>query len=176
MGQIQNAFLQGLGVISQAAQMYRLTDQYAKGNAKKQLNELQKKSDITSARIATVADIRQKGFSEEQYNKFKEIHKNLYSTPKEVGTVKGEITKKIKALTNTGVKPDDPRLQELEAEQEFLKFEFPSGADIKEFKQAAQMSTLAPAYQEKLQKYAEEQAAAKARKGKMKDTAQGGTV
>ena len=38
------------------------------------------------------------------------------------------------------------------------------------------MSTLAPAYEEKLQKYAEEQAAVKTRKGKMKNTAQGGTV
>ena len=69
MGQIQNAFLQGLGIISQAAQMYRLTQPYIKGQKEKAAKEAAAKA-TQEAQVnydyAKYKDKIIKGITEEQ--------------------------------------------------------------------------------------------------------------
>lgn len=182
MGQIQNAFLQGLGVVSQAAQMYRLTDQYAKKNAEKEVNkrlqELEKQEKSSQVQVKTLAEIRQKGFTEEQEKAFQEKYHELAATPELASRKKGEITKKINTLINSGIKEDSPEYLNAIAEQEWLKLNYSSKGDFETFKTANESSPLHESYIVKLQaKYGEDAFVKKAKK-RMKDTAakEGGTV
>lgn len=182
MGQIQNAFLQGLGIISQAAQMYRLTDRYAKGKAKTELNkrlkELKQQEQSAKVQIETLADIRQKGFTEEQNKAFQEKYSKLAITPELAKSEKTHISNTVNALKNAGVGEDSPEYANAIAEQEWLRLNYSSSADLKMFQTANESSPLHESYALILgKKYGEDVFVKKAKK-KMKNTAakEGGTV
>ena len=180
MGQIQNAFLQGLGIISQAAQMYRLTDRYAKGKAKTELNkklkELKQQEQSSKVQVETLADIRQKGFTEEQNKAFQEKYSKLAATPELAKGEKFHISNTINILKKAGVGEDSPEYANAIAEQEWLRLNYPSSADLKMFQAANESSPLHESYALNLSKKYGEDVFVKKAKQKMKNTAKGGTV
>ena len=182
MGQIQNAFLQGLGVVSQAFQLYKLTDQYAQKNAEKELNkrlqELKKQEESSKVQIKTLAEIRQKGFTEEQEKAFQEKYHELAAAPELASRKKGEITKKINTLINSGIKEDSPEYLNAIAEQEWLRLNYSSKGDLDTFKTANESSPLHESYLVKLKAKYGEDAFVKKAKTRMKKIAakEGGTV
>lgn len=182
MGQIQNAFLQGLGIISQAAQMYRLTDRYAKGKAKTELNkrlkELKQQEQSSKVQVETLAEIRQNGFTEEQEKAFQEKYSKLATTPELAKGEKTRVSNAIKTLKDAGVKEDSPEYLNAIAEQEWLRLNYSSPKDLEMFQTANESSPLHESYALKLKaKYGEDAFVKKAKK-KMKKTAakEGGTV
>ena len=180
MGQIQNAFLQGLGIISQAAQMYRLTDRYAKGKAKTELNkrlkELKQQEQSSKVQVETLADIRQKGFTEEQNKAFQEKYSKLATAPELAKSYKTTISNTINALKKAGVGEDSPEYANAIAEQEWLRLNYSSPADLKMFQAANESSPLHESYALNLSKKYGEDVFVKKAKQKMKNTAKGGTV
>lgn len=181
MGQIQNAFLQGLGIISQAAQMYRLTDQYAKGKAKTELNkklkELKQQEQSSKVQVETLADIRQKGFTEEQNKTFQEKYSKLATTPELAKGEKTRVTNTINTLKEAGIGEDSPEYANAIAEQEWLRLNYPSSEDLKMFQAANESSPLHESYALNLSKKYGEDVFVKKSKKRMKDTAaKGGTV
>lgn len=182
MGQIQNAFLQGLGIISQAAQMYRLTDRYAKGKAKTELNkrlqELKQQEKSSQVQIETLAEIRQKGFTEEQDKAFQEKYSKMNLTPELIKQKKTSLTNAVAALKDLGLKEDNPEYLKAIAEQEWFRLNYASPKDLETFKAINESSPLPESYLVKLKAQYGEDAFVKKSKKKMKDTAakEGGTV
>lgn len=179
MGQIQNAFLQGLGIISQAAQMYRLTDRYAKGKAKTELNkrlkELKQQEQSSKVQVETLADIRQKGFTEEQNKAFQEKYSKLATAPELAKSYKTTITNTINALKKSGIEENNPEYSNAIAEQEWLKLNYPSSGDLKMFQTANESSPLHESYALALKKKYGEDVFVKKAKKNMKNVT-GGTV
>lgn len=182
MGQIQNAFLQGLGAFAQAAQLYKLTDQYAKKNAEKELNkrlqELKKQEESSKVQVETLAEIRQKGFTEEQDKAFQEKYAKLAVTPELAKGEKTRVSKEVKALKDRGLKEDSPEYLNAIAEQEWLRLNYSSPKDLEMFQTANESSPLHESYALKLKAKYGEDAFVKKAKTRMKKTAakEGGTV
>ena len=182
MGQIQNAFLQGLGIISQAAQMYRLTDRYAKGKAKSELNkrlkELKQQEQSSKVQVETLADIRQKGFTEEQNKAFQERYAKLATTPELAKGEKTRVSNTVNTLKKAGIGEDSPEYANAIAEQEWLRLNYPSPDDLKMFQTANESSPLHESYALQLSKKYGEDVFVKKAKTRMKKTAakEGGTV
>ena len=181
MGQIQNAFLQSLGAFSQVAQMYRLTDRYAKGKAKTELNkrlqELKKQEKSSQVQVETLAEIRQKGFTEEQDKAFQEKYSKMNMTPELIKQKKTALTNAVNAFKDLGLKEDNPEYLKAIAEQEWFRLNYASPADLKTFKAINESSPLPESYLVKLKEKFGEDVFTKTAKQKMKDTAaKGGTV
>ena len=182
MGQIQNAFLQGLGAFSQVAQMYRLTDRYAKEKAKTELNkrlkELKQQEQSSKVQVETLADIRQKGFTEEQNKAFQEKYSKLATTPELAKGEKTRVSNTVNTLKKAGIGEDSPEYANAIAEQEWLRLNYPSLDDLKMFQTANESSPLHESYALQLSKKYGEDVFGKKAKKRMKDTAakEGGTV
>ena len=182
MGQIQNAFLQGLGAFAQAAQLYKLTDQYAQKNAEKELNkrlqELKNQEESSQVHIKTLAEIRQNGFTEEQDKAFQEKYSKLATTPELIRKEKTRVSNAVTTLKDRGLKEDSPEYLNAIAEQEWLRLNYASKDDLKTFKAINESSHLPESYLVKLKAKFGEDAFVKTAKKKMKDTAakEGGTV
>ena len=181
MGQIQNAFLQGLGAFAQAAQLYKLTDQYAQKNAEKELNkkleELKKQEESSQVHIKTLAEIRQNGFSEEQEKAFQEKYSKLATTPELAKGEKSRVSKEVNVLKDRGLKEDSPEYLNAIAEQEWLRLNYPSSDDLKTFTAINESSPLPESYLVKLKaKFGEDAFVKKAKKNMKKTAAKGGTV
>lgn len=180
MGQIQNAFLQSLGAFSQVAQMYRLTDRYAKGKAKeeldKRLKELEQQEQSSKVQVETLADIRQKGFTEEQNKAFQEKYSNLAAAPELAKEKKVNVTNTVNALKKAGIGEDNPKYADAIAEQEWLRLNYPSSKDLKMFQEANESSPLHESYALSLKKKYGEDVFVKKAKQKMKNITKGGTV
>ena len=180
MGQIQNAFLQSLGAFSQVAQMYRLTDRYAKGKAKTELNkrlkELKQQEKSSQVQVETLAEIRQKGFTEEQDKTFQEKYSKMNMTPELIKQKKTSLTNAVNAFKDLGLKEDNPEYLKAIAEQEWFRLNYASKDDLKTFKAINESSPLPESYLVKLKQKFGEDVFTKTAKQKMKNTAQGGTV
>ena len=181
MGQIQNAFLQSLGAFSQVAQMYRLTDRYAKGKAKTELNkrlqELKQQEESSQVQVETLAEIRQKGFSEEQDKAFQEKYSKMNMTPELIKQKKASLTNAVNAFKDLGLKEDNPEYLKAIAEQEWFRLNYASRDDLKTFKAINESSPLPESYLVKLKEKFGEDAFTKTAKKNMKNIAtKGGTV
>ena len=181
MGQIQNAFLQSLGAFSQVAQMYRLTDRYAKGKAKTELNkrlqELKQQEKSSQVQIETLAEIRQKGFTEEQDKAFQEKYSKMNMTPELIKQKKTSLTNAVTALKDLGLKEDSPEYLKAIAEQEWFRLNYASPKDLEMFQKANESSPLHESYALTLKKkYGEDVFVKKAKKNMKNIAAKGGTV
>ena len=113
MGQIQNAVLNTLGSVQQMAQLYKLTDAYAKkqeGKAKERAEKeaQQKYEDAEAERLRSrtnnqiLADTMATPYSEEEITRYKNTYRDLYSDKitdeqkkKTLGSEKRRLTKSI---------------------------------------------------------------------------------
>lgn len=136
MGQIQNAILNTLGSVQQMAQLYKLTDAYAKQQedkakeraekAEKQKYEDLKKEHEKNQTVEQVkAKIHAEPYSEEEKAKYKEFYNRFYdntygddkSRKDALTKEKGDITKLINSYPGN---VNDPEYRDLVRKRQWL--------------------------------------------------------
>lgn len=111
MGQIQNAILNTLGSVQQMAQLYKLTDAYAKQQedkanerakkaAKQEYEDLKNEYERNQTVEQVKAKIHAEPYSEEENAKYREFYNRLYDKNIKDEDIKKQIIKEKQDLTN----------------------------------------------------------------------------
>ena len=188
MGQIQNAFLQGLGIVSQAVQMYRLTKPYVEGQEKKAAREAAEKATQEAQINYDYEKYKNKiiqGITEEQKAKWlkeNEIYETATASARNRRrqNLGNTLTENLKAVQpgqdfSTYQGANGWTFEQGIREQHLMEQYYPKKAD-EEAAAAARSGLRASPYYLALQQAAEDSEAAQSRKKNMKNTAKGGTV
>ena len=146
MGQIQNAILNTLGSVQQMAQLYKLTDAYAKkqeGKAKERAEKAaqQRFEEIEDQRIQSrtagqaKADILATPLTEEENKKFSEVYSYAKDfTPQQLKTPRRKLDQSIDAYAGEFT---DPKYVELIREREWFRQNHPTADEKKELDRKA---------------------------------------
>lgn len=188
MGQIQNAFLQGLGVVSQIAQMYRLTQPYIKGQKEKAAKEAAAKA-TQEAQVnydyAKYKDKIIKGITEEQKAQWLKENERFETASAQERRLRRDF---LKNTVNTNLKVVKPGQDfstykgeggwtfEQGIRDEYLMNQYYPKKDNEVAAAQARTSLKSTPYYLNLQQAAEESESAESRKKNMKNIAKGGTV
>ena len=108
---------------------------------------------------------------------FQEKYSKLAATPELAKGEKTRVSNTIGALKKAGIGEDSPEYANAIAEQEWLRLNYPSPADLKMFQTANESSPLHESYALNLKKkYGEDVFVKKAKKNMKNIAAKGGTV